>query len=229
PDFQCDVNRRVAVHLQNNTRLHIPAEAVPVDFERVRSDGQIREHIGAIVAGDYGTDQASGGLRNLHLSAGNGKAARIANHAVDLRRSCGLAPHEGAGEPETENDFPPCIHPPLRVSHSWIFETSEDELQCELNDARGARRQSACSADIAEDLTEVAGVSGYRARSRPGNRRIQMIRKIEGFASKLNPGSLGYREHSHYRYIELENSRTSHIEETQIAVGAGSGGGEGLS
>jgi len=94
-DRQNGIHCRIAIDLEHETGLHELAEARLGDFQHIRANGKIREHIGAVRSARCGTDRAGGRLRHFECSTGHTRTAGIFHGAVNLSRRP-LCPESGS-------------------------------------------------------------------------------------------------------------------------------------
>ena len=102
-DRERDVQLRARSDLQDDAAAHVGVEALQHDLQLVRPDGQVRQRVGAVGAGEHGARHPCIGLRDSDLRARNRTAARVADDAGELRASHRLRPR-GAGRDECQSD-----------------------------------------------------------------------------------------------------------------------------
>ena len=78
------INGGIAVHLQRDASLYVPAKASLSDLELIRPDGQLRDDITAVGPGSGGTADSSGGLGSLHFRARHSGTGGILDGTFDL-------------------------------------------------------------------------------------------------------------------------------------------------
>ena len=96
--LECDVDHRIGVHLQDDSRLHIGAKTIGDRFEAIGPHGEIREHVGSVRFAGGGADEAGAGLDRFDGYAGDNAGMAVSDDSGNLDDGCGLSERAGRDE-----------------------------------------------------------------------------------------------------------------------------------
>src|SRR5262249_27547684 len=102
-ELEGNVDGRVRGDLQRNSGLDVCAEAFLFDFEPIGADGEVREHIAAVLARSNDSYCAGRCLCGLHFGSGNGRAGGVLHRTLDLSCVLSLRPQSGNAKQAKDN------------------------------------------------------------------------------------------------------------------------------
>ena len=83
-DFQWNVDRQVAVHLQHDAFFNVSRKTRLDGFQHVWAERKVRKHVPAVLVRECRSSCSSRGLRYFYLDAGYHGAARVLNSPGNL-------------------------------------------------------------------------------------------------------------------------------------------------